>query len=131
MRMVQLPDFNVHVHHLTSMISICLSIAFYFICPHVYHEFARILICWFASTYHICPEVYSTMPFLIYKCTCLHKCLYLFTIDYCCNNLLNVPQLSFLLVLIHVFDLACLVYVSFLICFFPASHLYYCRLQSI
>ena len=53
MRMVQLPDFNVYVHHFTSMILICLSIALYFICPHFYHELARILICWFASTYYI------------------------------------------------------------------------------
>ena len=116
--MVQLPDFNVHVHHFTSMILICLSIALYFICPHVYHEFARISICWFASTYHICPNVYSTMPFLLYKCTSLHKYLYIFTIDYCCNNLLYVTQLYFLLVLIHFLYLACLVYVSFSICFF-------------
>ena len=93
LRMVQLSNFDVNVHHFTSVILICLSIALYFICPHVYHEFARISICWFASTYHICPNVYSTMPFLIYKCSCLHKYLYLFTIEYCCNNLLYVPQL--------------------------------------
>ena len=95
MLMVLLPDFNVYVHHFTSLILICLSIALYFICPHVYHDFTRISICWFASTYYICPNVYSTMPFLIYKCICLHKCLYLFTMDYCCNNLLYVPQIYF------------------------------------